>query len=127
MIRAALACLLTLCLGACAGGNVLLANTDSGKSLTLPQGQTLELQLRSNPGTGYSWQLAGAGEVLRQQGPMVFMPDPHDAMTVGSGGTEVWRLRAVKPGRQTLRLEYRRPWEKDAPAAETFTCDITVP
>lgn len=125
-MRALLASLVLLTFAGCAGNRLTLANADGGKAYILQQGQVLELQLRSNPTTGYSWQLQPGGEVL-QRVAMTFLPDPHEATVVGSGGTEIWRFNAVKTGRQILRFEYRRPWEKDTPAAETLSYDITVP
>jgi predicted secreted protein len=46
--------------------------------------------------------------------------------TVGAGGVEVWRFKAMKAGRQGLQFEYRRPWEKGAPPAKIVTFSVTV-
>jgi predicted secreted protein len=44
----------------------------------------------------------------------------------GVGGVEVWRFKAMKAGKQGLQFEYRRPWEKGAPAAKIVTYAVTV-
>ena len=45
---------------------------------------------------------------------------------VGVGGIETWRFNAVKTGTEGLQFEYRRPWEKSAPAAKTLRIEVTV-
>ena len=42
------------------------------------------------------------------------------------GGVEIWRFKAMKAGKQGLSFEYRRPWEKGAPAAKMVTFSVTV-
>jgi len=32
----------------------------------------------------------------------------------------------AKPGKATVVMEYRRPWEKDKPAARTFTVTVDL-
>jgi inhibitor of cysteine peptidase len=45
---------------------------------------------------------------------------------MGGGGTETWTFRATKEGRETLRLEYARPWEKDAAPVQTIVFKLVV-
>ncbi len=47
------------------------------------------------------------------------------AVKSGSHGSETWRFRATKPGRQTVRLEYRREWTQNMPE-RTFRFTATV-
>jgi inhibitor of cysteine peptidase len=44
----------------------------------------------------------------------------------GSGGVHNWNFRAVDKGTATVGLAYRRPWEKDAAPAQTFTLTLVV-
>jgi inhibitor of cysteine peptidase len=46
--------------------------------------------------------------------------------TIGGGGAHEWNFRAVGKGTGTLSLGYRRPWEKDAAPAKTFTLTMVV-
>ena len=39
---------------------------------------------------------------------------------------QTWRFRAVKPGRETVHLEYRRPWDDKTPPERTFTFTAEV-
>ena len=47
-------------------------------------------------------------------------------MTTGANCVETWRSLAIAPGHARLLLEYRRPWERDAPPAEEIAFDIRV-
>jgi len=64
--------------------------------------------------------------VFEQVGQREFMEDVHPFGMVGVGGTEIWRFRAVKAGRQTLWLHYSRPWEKDVAPVKTVSFNVLV-
>jgi inhibitor of cysteine peptidase len=91
----------------------------------LEQGQTLAITLDSNPSTGYGWAQdnAQASDVLVQIGEPEFKSGSN---RLGAGGTETLRFRADRPGETTLTLVYRRPWQKDAKPAETYTVQVSV-
>jgi len=50
----------------------------------------------------------------------------HPFGMVGVGGTEIWRFRAVKVGRQTLRLDYARPWETGVAPVKIVSFNVVV-
>ena len=109
---------------AAAGATVRLTAKDAGRTVTLRTGDSVEVALAGNPTTGFSWQVASAGDpVLHADGEPAFKPD---SRLIGSGGTATRRFRAVAPGTATLRLEYRRPWEKDVPPAGRKTFPVVV-
>ena len=91
---------------------------DNGRTIELHVGQTLTLTLGANPSTGYRWVFDGnASHIVVQQGEPVYAADHPGEGLMGGGGIEHWTFRAVQPGAETLRLDYRRPWEKTlAPA-----------
>ena len=95
----------------------------NGKTVHVAVGGVLEIHLDENPTTGYSWEIAALDEeILADAGRVYFAARP--ALT-GSGGEVQWLFRALKPGTTALRLEYRRPWEKDKPA-QTFEITVAV-
>jgi predicted secreted protein len=98
----------------------------TGGEVTLKVGGLLEVRLAANHTTGYSWVAAPvANPVLARQGAAVYKQAAASGK-VGVGGIEVWSFKAVKAGKESLRFEYRRPWEKSAAAAKTATFAVTV-
>lgn len=93
----------------------------NGRTAHVTAGGVLEIHLDENPTTGYSWEIATLDEEILGDGGRVYFAN-QPALT-GSGGEVQWLFRALKPGTTTLRLQYRRPWEKDKPAQ---TYEITV-
>ncbi|MBH2033584.1 MAG: protease inhibitor I42 family protein [Pseudomonadales bacterium] len=94
--------------------------------LELARGQTVLINLRSNPTTGFRWQVQDAAPgVLRSLGPEVYS-NPEDSGLVGSAGQSSWRFEAAQPGSGRLLLVYRRPWETGVAPEQTFDCQVTV-
>ena len=86
-----------------------LTAADDSKEINLRQGQVITVVLDANRAKGFKWVIASpAGNVIQPQGDAAY------AVKAGHGA-ETWRFRAVKPGRQTVRLEYRREWTQNMP------------
>jgi len=105
-----------------------LTSADSGKTVTLDNGQQLTVELELQGGTGFSWEVVdSAGGVLEQQGEPTTKEIGNEPPTlVGQTMLEVFTFKAVKSGAGTLRLEYKRSWETTVPAEKTWTADVTV-
>jgi inhibitor of cysteine peptidase len=105
---------------------VIVVSSQTGGEASLKVGAVLEVRLEANHTTGYSWIVAPvANPVLLRQGAAKY--EEHAAGgKAGVGGVEVWRFKAMKAGKQGLQFEYRRPWEKGAPAAKVVTYSVTV-
>ncbi len=95
------------------------------RAMRVPPGRIITLSLDSNPTTGFSWQLVGIPDkkVLRfvNRG---YVPLTQDK--IGSPGVEKWSFRTLESGQTVIVLEYRRPWEKDLPAAKREEYSIFV-
>lgn len=105
---------------------VLQEGQQSDCPIELDNGQTLIINLPSNPTTGFRWIVVKAAPgVLKSLGPEVYT-NPEDAGMVGSGGKSTWRFRAWQAGQATLLIQYQRPWEQGVAPAKTFACQITV-
>ena len=91
---------------------------EKDKNIELYKGQTLIVELKANPTTGYQWQvLEEANEgVLLQKGEGEYVPYYAKPRIRGSGGTQIYRFQALNKGDATLVFEYRRPWEEKEPA-----------
>jgi inhibitor of cysteine peptidase len=101
-----------------------LGAEDSGGEVTVQKGQTLTIELKANPSTGYSWQFVESkGAILKQLGEPEFEAESD---LLGAPGMQTLRFEAVEAGQMELRLVYRRPWETDVEPVETFTLIVTV-
>jgi len=110
--------------GCRSSGRVEIADTDNGSQVGLEVGETLGLSLESNPTTGYRWEVSELDQSILVETYHEYEADS-PAIT-GSGGREIWRFQAQRPGSTTLRLEYRRPWEEDVEPFQTFNVEGVV-
>jgi len=99
--------------------------TDSGGTASLIPYQPLVVRFRANPGTGYVWSYAVAGDdVLRLE--TVSGESAGANGMVGAPGEQVWSFRAQGSGLAVLTYVYARPWEKNTPPAKIFTLKVQV-
>lgn len=88
--------------------------------VTIPIGETFEICLKENPTAGFRWNLDSRG------GPSCVLLNEHfspEHQALGSPGIHHWNFKAVAPGRSTIKLTYRRSWQKSSPA-RTFRLEI---
>jgi inhibitor of cysteine peptidase len=104
-----------------------IAESDSGKTLTVALNTTVTISLAGNATTGYSWSVTKIeGAAVEQVGNIQYVTDPAPPRMVGVGGTSVAKFRAAKAGQSTITLGYARPWEQNTPPIKTFTVTLTV-
>lgn len=105
---------------------------DSGRTMTLPVGTVLRMDLDANYSTGAEWQRRDAfGAVLESvpcegivREPLVKRGEP--APPVGTGSTAHYCFRAAAPGRAFLYLFYGRAWDAEGVPWANFRLDVTV-
>ena len=104
--------------------SITLIESNSGSTIEVSLGKTLEILLDGNPSTGYMWEVDSVDPaILQQAGELEFRPDS-DA--IGSGGKVIMRFTTLSVGQTTLRLVYHRPWEEDVPSLKTFEVFVIV-
>ena len=104
-----------------------LTEPDDGKSVNVEVGRGVRIRLAGNPTTGYSWFLMPMeGAAVKAEGKLEYKPNAHRPGMVGVGGTFELVLRAVQAGESIVRLEYKRPWEKDTPPIRKFGVTLAV-
>lgn len=103
---------------------VKLDASANGQKIELQRGRSLEISLEANPTTGYGWEVEGVDKrVLRQVGEVEFTPESN---RIGAPGVQILHFEAVGAGQTTLRLVYRRPWEKEAKPLKTYSIQVVV-
>jgi inhibitor of cysteine peptidase len=92
----------------------------------LRRGQLLAIELDSNASTGYAWEIVEDGSPVLEPAPVPARAAPAVTPMPGAGGTSRWRYRAAQAGTTTLRLVYRRSWEKGVEPVRTATYRVVV-
>ena len=77
-------------------------------------GQSFTITQESNGTTGYLWQFAKPLDksTLKLISSEYIAGGTEANIRVGAPGKQVWRFKALKPGRTNIYFEYVRPWEK---------------
>ena len=105
---------------------VVLTEKDSGKTIDLRTGDYLEIHLEANPTTGYLWSSSTPNDYILRLLLDEYAGKKQDRQLVGAPVRKIFRYGAVGPGKTGIRLEYRRPWEKNQPPAGTFDVMVIV-
>jgi inhibitor of cysteine peptidase len=116
---------LVLLLSACSSSStVQVGPSDNGTTVSLSEGDTLEVQLEGNPTTGFNWQVTDTinTSVLEQDGDPSF--DANDDR-FGSPGVVTLNFKAVGTGSSPLDLEYKAV-SGDAAAEQTYSLIVDV-
>lgn len=102
-----------------------LTVADNGRSFDVKRGELIVVKLDSSHSSGFRWALAeDLGAVLKQEGSPGFVRNAAKTGKTASGGSETWRFRTVSLGRETVKLEYGRPWESIPDRAFRFTVTV---
>ncbi len=112
---------------AIAEADATYSEEDDGKKVVLTAGESLRVELESNPSTGYSWHVKMISENVLENTAGQYESDcASDSMVMGCGGKEVWEFKGIAAGETTLEMAYYRPWEEGKDEIETFTLTVQV-
>jgi len=104
-----------------------LTEQENGKDLWVDRGDFIVIHLPSNPSTGFGWSYSiSKPGLLRQEGEILREGKNGGKGMVGTPITEVWKLRAVRPGSLAVTFVYARPWEKGIPPVKKFSWPVTI-
>lgn len=95
----------------------------NGNEIELQVGEEFVIILHENPTTGFRWHPISNGEPA-----CILLSDSFDPIgnTPGNGGSHSWRFQVAKEGSSKIEFAYRRSWEQDRPAAQTFALSVYV-
>ena len=103
---------------------IQITERENGRAVDL-KGEVLVLSLKSNPSTGYGWQVRGLdSRILRRVDDAEWLPDVPGKL--GAPGTQVLRFAGIGKGQARLDLVYARPWETTAAPAQSFSLEVRV-
>lgn len=82
--------------------------------VNLQVGQKVSVLLNGNPTTGFSWMLAEALPACSPvKAELSLVARTGDGISCGAPTPTCLTICGVKPGKATVQVVYRRPWEKD--------------
>ena len=120
---------LLLALAACSktsesGSTISIGANDSGKTITLHQGDTLIVTLEGNTTTGYNWIMQTMDPaILTQIGEPAYTAESNQ---IGAPGTISLTFQSVETGEAKLVLNYMRAFETDIAPLHTFEVTVEV-
>ena len=85
------------------------------KQLTVKANQNFNINLKSNPTTGYNWY-SNFDPNYVQLIDEKYIPD--NPKLIGSEGQTFFKFKALRPGATYITLKYQRSWENCLPAKE---------
>lgn len=97
----------------------------SGCASTQKDGDTVSVQLKSNPTTGSSWTAAIADSSIAVLASDTYTQDKAAKGRIGAGGVQTLTFKCLKEGSTDIILTYGRPWE-NGEVWETRTARLTV-
>ena len=87
------------------------------------ESDSVTIELKGNPSTGYTWEAVLSGENIVEVSKDVKYLGANGM--VGAPSMFYFTVRSVSAGNTVLTLEYKRPWEEKAPL-ETKVYNISV-
>ncbi len=106
----------------CVGG--IRTYTDSGRMISIGVNQEFVIVLGSNPTTGYGWQESHDQTMVELVESDYETGEGAEAGTVGAGGIEYFRFKALKAGETEITLVYKRPRGEEIAAQKVFTVSM---
>ncbi len=102
---------------------ITVTDDNNGQSITLSPGQYLNVSLKANPTTGYTWEVSEPLAFLQQEGEPQYKAESD---LIGAPGRQTFRFKATGTGQGKLVMVYHRPWEKDVAPLATYSLNVTV-
>ncbi|QQS28310.1 MAG: protease inhibitor I42 family protein [Sphingobacteriales bacterium] len=98
----------------------------TGQVAKLKVGDTLNLLLKSNPTTGYSWKIVQLDSLTLQNTGEKYIPYSTEPNITGSGGNQWYSFKTIKHGNTKISIVYKRPWEKQTTDLPSFELDLEI-
>jgi len=97
----------------------------NGKTVTVPEGDVVQITLEENPTTGYQWNATVIGGAVIDADTYIMSTAAGQGL-VGAGGTHEWFITFPDGADGTFDAAYTRPWEETTEGAQTFTVTFTA-
>jgi inhibitor of cysteine peptidase len=92
------------------------------EAIKVSNGHEFIITLQSNPGTGYQWIPTFNTTILNL---VSHDYKPASTTLLGSPGTDVFTFKAINHGTDTVKMIYKRSWEKESVQEKIFLVNVT--
>ncbi|WP_027402886.1 protease inhibitor I42 family protein [Aphanizomenon flos-aquae] len=104
---------------------ITVNDANNNSQIIIQKGNMMIVELLTNPGTGYSWQIIkNDPDKLKPLGDSVLKPLETEAP--GASENQVFRFLAQNSGLAVLELHYLRPWERNIPPLKTYQINVQI-
>jgi inhibitor of cysteine peptidase len=100
-----------------------MSEREERNALTVRRGEKFKIELESNPSTGYRWHLVFFNKSILKLISSEFVPNLTNQ--IGSSGIERFNFEATKEGRTSMKIVYKRAWEKQAMKSNEYFVNVT--
>jgi inhibitor of cysteine peptidase len=104
---------------------ITVNDTNNNSQIIIQKGNIMIVELLTNPGTGYSWQIIKNNpDQLKPLGNSIL--EPLESEAPGASENQVFRFLAQNLGSTMLELHYLRPWERNLPPLKTYKINVQI-
>jgi predicted secreted protein len=100
--------------------NSTMGNNKQEQNTTVKKGDEFTITLESNPTTGYQW--------IPMFNPGIISLVSHSfqpsSRLMGAPGTDVFTFKAINHGTESLKIFYKRSWEKEPVKEKVFSINV---
>jgi inhibitor of cysteine peptidase len=93
-------------------------------ALTVKRGKKFKIDLQSNPSTGYRWHLVFFDKSILKLISSEFVSEITNQ--IGSTGIERFNFQATKKGTTSIKLIYKRAWEREEMKSNEFFVNVIL-
>ena len=105
---------------------ILITQSDQGRTVAAKQGDVIVIRLDENLTTGYAWEIGMIESSMFELLDSDYSQTPTPGAIIGGGGTRTFRFRVKSSGSGQIQLGLRRSWESVDSAIEHFEANIRV-
>lgn len=95
----------------CASDTRIIKIGDKDDTVTLNNGETISLSVKSQLSTGYKWSVEKKPDVIEIVSENEVITD--DTQLAGGFDYQIFKIKAVKSGQGEIVLQYYQPWKKE--------------
>jgi inhibitor of cysteine peptidase len=99
-----------------------MSEREEHNAVTVRRGERFKIELQSNPSTGYRWHIVFSNKSILKPISSEFVPKI--ANQIGSTGIQQFNFEATKEGTTSIKLIYKRPWEREAVKSNEFFVNV---